>query len=261
MGTADLQGAFLCRELAWAQGQWTSHRRRDVKRDFHQNLSFYCLGVLLVLKVPEGSKQAVSGEFFRVLRKIKRHQLLTQNALSKPRTAQRGISLQGAAEFAYEMDFDYFPVNHFGPWSVEVDQGQPWGSTSEGWERRSETEEPGSHSQGADNERRKEIFLHFVVYRDAIPHGHSTVTLPSCPHLGKAQGSEQRGMGLTLKKHLHGFRALLPGWYCCSLYDIFWAWLAHILNKTWGAGGLWGGRTERKMSDLHPHKESVNNGV
>lgn len=93
------------------------------------------------------------------------------------------------------------------------------------------------------------------------PHGHSTVTLPSCPHLGKAQGSEQRGMGLTLKKHLHGFRALLPGWYCCSLYDIFWAWLAHILNKTWGAGGLWGGRTERKMSDLHPHKESVNNGV
>lgn len=200
MGTADLQGAFLCRELAWAQGQWTSHRRRDVKRDFHQNLSFYCLGVLLVLKVPEGSKQAVSGEFFRVLRKIKRHQLLTQNALSKPRTAQRGISLQGAAEFAYEMDFDYFPVNHFGPWSVEVDQGQPWGSTSEGWERRSETEEPGSHSQGADNERRKEIFLHFLVYRDAIPPWPQHSDTAQLPTFGESTGIRTERDGAHLEK-------------------------------------------------------------
>lgn len=139
----------------------------------------------MVLKVPEGSKQAIPEEFFRVLRKVKRHQLLPQNASSKlPRTAQRGISLKGAAGCAYEMNFAYFPVNPFGPWSVEVDQGQPWAALQKAGRGgvRQESQDY-THTES----RRNGVFLLFVVNRDAIPRGHSTVMLPNCPHWGKAQ--------------------------------------------------------------------------
>lgn len=81
-----------------------------------------------------------------------------------------------------------------------MDQGQPWGSTSEGWERRSETGEPGSHLQEADTERRKEIFPHFMVYGDAIlpwPQHSDTAQVPT---FGEGTGISTERDGAHLEK-------------------------------------------------------------
>lgn len=110
------------------------------------------------------------------------------------------------------MDFDYFPVNPFGPWSVEVDQGQPWGSTSEGWERRCETGEPGLHS---DTESRiKQVFLLFMVNRDAIPPWPQHSEAAQLPTFGESTGistDRGQGRGFTLVKGGKGEKT--PAWF------------------------------------------------
>lgn len=76
---------------------------------------------------------------------------------------------------------------------VKVDYRQPWGSTSQGQEKRPEAGEPGLHPQGQPQRVEEKRLFSFSWGTTRMPssHSHSTVMLLICPHLGKVQGLAQ----------------------------------------------------------------------
>lgn len=87
----------------------------------------------------------------------------------------------------------------------EVDRVQPWGSTSQGWERRPETGEPGLHSQeqALRVDGKKGFLLFLGNNRDAIPPWPQHSAAAELPTFGKStwvSTARGQGMRLTLEK-------------------------------------------------------------
>lgn len=150
-------------------------------------------------KVPGGSKQAIPGEVFQEYSEGSKeisvsHKMLHRNC---PGQHREELPSKQQLDLLVRWTLITFQSILLAPEAChrgKVDQGQPWGSTSQGWERRSDTGQPGLHSQGQALKVEEKRFFSFFFWGTTgmpSPHGHSTVMPPSCPHLRKAQGLAQ----------------------------------------------------------------------
>lgn len=184
----------------------------QICQGFHQTLlSLPCCPLIPLTAAKGSSKQAITGEVFQEYSEGSKeisfsHKVLHPNCPEQhrekfPSTEQLHLPVRWTL-----ITFQSILVAPGACDRGEVDQGQPWGSTSQGWERRSEMGEPRLPSQRqALRVEEKRFFSLFFRRTTGIPppHGHSIVMLPSCPHLGKSEGvgtARGQGMRLTLGK-------------------------------------------------------------